>query len=220
MPPVNWIDLPAVFGLSLLASLHCAQMCGPIVLSFSLVDSGPAAPLAYNAGRILTYSALGALAGLIGRGFGSLGRLAGIEEASALGCGILLVIAGLVMFGALRSPTLIQIGPVRRAGKLLRAPGLRARFAVGTLLGFLPCGLIYAALLKSMSTGSVLSGAANMLVFGCGTAVPLVALGTFSGTVLRWFGKYSAALAASGVTLMGAALIWRGLKPICLMHLS
>jgi sulfite exporter TauE/SafE len=217
---MHWTDLPMVFALSLVASLHCAQMCGPIVLSLSLVDSGRANPVAYNAGRILTYSALGAVAGLIGRGFGSLGRLAGIAEASALACGILMVVAGLIMFGALRRPELIQIGPIRHAGKLLARPGLKARFALGALLGFLPCGLIYAALLQSMSSGSMLAGAANMLVFGLGTSVPLLALGTFSATFLRWFGRHSAPLAASGVTVMGAALIWRGLKPICLMHLQ
>jgi hypothetical protein len=217
---MNWTDLPAVFGLSLLASLHCAQMCGPIVLSFSLTGSGSRPSiLAYNAGRILTYSVLGAIAGLIGQGVATLGRLAGIEEASALGCGSLLVIAGLIMFGALRRPELVQIAPIRRAGKLLGRPGLAAKFGLGTLLGFLPCGLIYAALLKSMSAGSAVAGAANMVVFGLGTAVPLVALGLFSSTFLRWFGKHSAPLAAAGVTLMGLALVWRGLKPICLMHL-
>ena len=217
---MTWTDLPLVFGLSLVASLHCAQMCGPIVLSIGLMDTRKMSPFAYNAGRILTYSVLGALAGLAGQGFGALGRLAGIEEASALGCGVLMVVAGLFMFGALRKPELVQIGPIRRAGKLLARPGLRAKFALGAVLGFLPCGLIYAALLKSMSSGSGLTGAANMLVFGLGTSVPLLALGSFSSTFLRWFGKHSAPLAATGVTLMGAALIWRGMKPICLMHLQ
>ena len=217
---MSWTDLPLVFALSLLASLHCAQMCGPIVLSLSLTDPTRTSAVFYNAGRILTYTLLGALAGLIGKSFSLLGRLAGIEEAAALVCGILMVIAGVIMFGLLRSPRLIQIAPIRRAGKLLNRPGIAARFGLGTLLGFLPCGLIYAALLKSMSAGSAATGAANMLVFGLGTSVPLLALGLFSSTLLRWFGKHSAPIAATGVLLMGAALIWRGLKPICLMHLQ
>lgn len=214
-----WTDLPLVFALSLVASLHCAQMCGPIVVSLSLTDPTRTSALAYNAGRILTYSILGALAGLIGKSFALLGHLAGIEEAAALICGTLMILAGVIMFGALRSPQLIQIAPIRGAVKLLKRPGRAARFGLGTLLGFLPCGLIYAALLKSISAGSPAAGAANMLVFGIGTSVPLLALGLFSSTLLRWFGKHSAPLAATGVILMGAALLWRGLKPICLMHL-
>jgi sulfite exporter TauE/SafE len=217
---MNWSDLSVVFGLSVVASLHCAQMCGPIVVSLGLTDPARSSCAAYNAGRVATYTALGALAGLIGKSFTALGRLAGIEEAAALICGVLMVIAGIIMFGALRSPQLVQIAPIRRAGRLLNRPGVAARFGLGTLLGFLPCGLIYAALLKSMSAGSATAGAMNMLVFGLGTSVPLLALGLFSNTLLRWFGKHSAPLAATGVTVMGAALIWRGLKPICLMHLQ
>jgi len=217
---MNWADLPAVFALSLVASLHCAQMCGPIVLSFSLAGSSYRDGIAYNAGRILTYAMLGAFAGLSGSGLGFVGKLAGIEETSAIVGGVLMVIAGLVMFGALRKPELVQIGPVRKAGRLLRKPGVAVKFGVGTLLGFLPCGLIYAALLKSLAAGSTLGGAMNMLAFGLGTAIPLLALSTFSATFLRWFGRHSAPLAASGVTLLGLTLVWRGLKPICLMHLK
>lgn len=217
---MNWTDLPVVFGLSLIASLHCAQMCGPIVVSLTLADPARSSIAAYNAGRVLTYTILGGISGLIGRSFTALGRLAGFEEAAALICGILMVVAGSVMWGALRRPQLIQIAPIRRAGKLMNRPGFRARFGLGTLLGFLPCGLIYAALLKSMSSGTPAGGAANMLVFGLGTSVPLLALGFFSNTVLRWFGRHSAPLAATGVTLMGCALIWRGIKPICLAHLQ
>ena len=59
-------ELGLVFLLGLVSSLHCVQMCGPIVLAFSLPLPRPEAlraHLRYNAGRILTYAALGALAG-------------------------------------------------------------------------------------------------------------------------------------------------------------
>ncbi len=246
-------DLSLVFALSLLASLHCAQMCGPIVLSFSLAgaaDRPLPATFAYNAGRILTYTSLGALAGLLGHSFAPMGRLLGIEDTAAIIGGALMLIAGLIMmwhpagyplrFRSMRQPSgaglpacatrrrrglplrtaLIQIAPIRQAGRLLRRPGLRAKFATGALMGFLPCGLIYAALFKSLGSGSALTGAANMLAFGLGTAAPLLALGAFSATLLRWFGKYSAPIAACGVTLMGIALLWRGLRPICVAHFA
>ena len=66
------IELWVMFTLGLVSSLHCVQMCGPIVLSYSVAldrvkSCAGASPdlllsghLAYNAGRILTYSALGA----------------------------------------------------------------------------------------------------------------------------------------------------------------
>src|SRR5208337_1728917 len=86
-------------------------MCGPIVLSYSValdqVKTGAErAPgsllfghLAYNAGRILTYAALGAAAGLAGKTVGLVGRLAGVSSALAIVGGVLMLIAGLAMFG-------------------------------------------------------------------------------------------------------------------------
>src|SRR5260370_37068455 len=74
------LELGLVFILGLGSSLHCVQMCGPIVLAFSLPLSRPEALRAqvhYNAGRILTFAALGALAGALGGGIGLLGRMAG-----------------------------------------------------------------------------------------------------------------------------------------------
>ncbi len=106
------IEIWVVFTLGLVSSLHCVQMCGPIVLSYSValdqVRTGAGrAPgsllsghLAYNAGRILTYSALGAAAGLAGKTVGLIGRLAGVTSALAIVGGVLMLMAGLVMFGA------------------------------------------------------------------------------------------------------------------------
>src|SRR5579871_4451472 len=81
--PMAWHDFLAIFALSLAASLHCAQMCGPIILSFSCATSaggpGPvSSAFLYNCGRILTYTALGALAGAVGGAMTTLGQLAGI----------------------------------------------------------------------------------------------------------------------------------------------
>ena len=68
------LDLTLPLALGVVSCLHCAQMCGPIVLC---VGRAAADHLAYNAGRIFTYSALGALAGAAGQG---VVRLAGVEE--------------------------------------------------------------------------------------------------------------------------------------------
>jgi len=79
-------DLSIPFGLGLMSSLHCAQMCGPIVLAYSLPlrgtrRSGVWAHLSYNSGRLITYGLMGALAGAVG------GRLAGFQRAATIAVG-------------------------------------------------------------------------------------------------------------------------------------
>ena len=218
--------------LGLVGSLHCVQMCGPIVLSYSVsLESLKTNPqrssiasllhnhLAYNAGRIVTYSALGAVAGVTGETMGLLGRLAGFSHALALITGILMIMVGIVMLGVIPSRLvgsgLIRIPStlLRRAGRLLSGAAAVNRFLLGLTLGFLPCGLIYAALLKAMATGSPVAGAATMFGFGLGTAGALLALGIFSSALRIRLNRWGSQLAAVGITLMGVLLVWRGTMP-------
>jgi len=205
------LDFTLPLGLGFLSSLHCAQMCGPIVLCV-----GPAARdhLSYNGGRILTYAALGAIAGAAGRG---MVELAGVEQIAAIAAGGLMIVAGLLMAGAAPRRALVRIERwrlprlfSRAIGRMLLAPGTMRRFALGGLMGFLPCGLLYAALLKAAATGSAAQGAISMLAFGLGTASSLLAIGLFSTVVRAGLGRWSGALAAISVTAMGAFLVWRG----------
>lgn len=231
------LDFGVMFMLGLVSSLHCVQMCGPIVLSYTVAvselkkDASPARDLspllqnhlAYNAGRILTYSALGAIAGFAGGTLGLLGRLAGFSHVLAIVSGALMIVVGIAMLGIIpqsllgnnffRIPSLF----LRRIGKLLSAHGAENRFFLGLALGFLPCGLIYAALLKAMATGSAFAGAGAMLAFGLGTAGSLLALGIFSSAIRVRFNRFGSQLAAAAVTCMGVLLIWRASMPAMLM---
>src|ERR1039457_3343634 len=96
------LELGLVFVLGLVGSLHCVQMCGPIVLAFSLPLEGRdalRAHLGYNAGRILTYAFLGALAGAVGGGIGMLGRLACLASGARIFAGAAMIAAGILMAG-------------------------------------------------------------------------------------------------------------------------
>jgi len=220
---MSFAGFAAVFALGLAGSLHCVQMCGPLVLGFGLPMAGRArmqqaiAHAAYHAGRILTYAALGALAGWAGSGMALVGAIAGIQNTAAVVGGVLMIAAGLLIRSAARTGGLIRIGAPsafsRLAGKLLRISSTRGRFATGLAMGLLPCGLIYAALLRSVASASPASGALDMLAFGLGTAAPLFGLGVFSVVINRWIGLRGQNWAAAGVMLMGAILIWRGLIP-------
>src|SRR4051794_28603347 len=103
------IELSLIFLLGLLSSLHCVQMCGPIVLAFSLPlppASRIRAHAAYNAGRILTYAFLGALAGATG---GGITRLVGLASGARIFAGMAMILAGILMVAHLPTTGLINI---------------------------------------------------------------------------------------------------------------
>jgi len=137
--------------------------------------------------------------------------------------GGLMIVVGISMLGVIPASLLgnslfrIPSSFLRGAGKLLSAPGLSNRFVLGLSLGFLPCGLIYAALFKAMATGNALNGALTMFAFGLGTAGALLALGMFSSALRVGLNRWGSQFAAVGVTLMGAVLLWRASMPTMLM---
>ena len=204
-----------VFLLGLVSGAHCLQMCGPIVLTYSLsVPKGAVrAHLLYNSGRITTYMFLGALAGAAGGGLGILGRMAGLAAGARIVSGAAMIVAGMLMIGIYRSTGLIQVGRGSRFSKLAARflTGARSKFSLGLVLGFLPCGLVYAALLKAMESASAVAGSLTMLAFGAGTAIALLAVGMASSFAFPRLGAWSTRLAAISVTIAGVLLLWRGL---------
>lgn len=215
------LDIYLALSLGVIGSLHCIQMCGPIVLAYSLPivtysrRQQIIAHLSYNSGRIVTYGVLGAIAGFAGR---SIGKLAGVEHVVVIVAGSLMIMAGLLMSGLLPTGPLGAFNRFRPAsfftrnvGGLLKSPSVGSKFSTGILLGFLPCGLVYTALLKAMETGSMTGGILTMICFGVGTAWSLLLLGLFSSTVSVWLRNRANALAAIGVTLMGCFLVYRGI---------
>lgn len=232
---MNFFELSVVFGLGLVSSLHCVQMCGPVVVSFSLSLSGGTASrqilahLSYNLGRIATYTSLGAVAGLTGHTFGLVGKLAGVENIVAIIAGALMIIAGLFLLDLLPHKFLQRFDLLRYTsqflkplGKRISSPTVASKFALGLMLGFLPCGLIYAALLKAMSTGTVLAGSLTMMVFGFGTISALMVVGVFSSAFSLKLARLNASgwgsrLTAISIALLGAFLVWRGVMPMLTM---
>ena len=215
-------DFYRVLAFGFVSSLHCVQMCGPLVLTYSVAASSTATRrpllrlhLAYNAGRTITYSLLGAAVGLIGGSMRFVGRLAGIEGVAAIVAGIAMVLAGLVLLGmspafkgwrGLQMPSQL----LRPAGRLMSSPSALSKFALGLMMGFLPCGLIYAALMKALGEATPLGGALTMLAFGLGTSVALVAVGLGSSAATRKLARWGTTISAVTVLVMGILLIARG----------
>jgi len=182
------MDLTLAFFLGFAGSLHCAGMCGPLVLAVA-ARSGGAAPVGrviqatcYNLGRVSMYAALGLFAGALGEGF----RLAGFQRALslALGCGILVWVLlreisapgslGLAKRLSGFQPSLGVLSVVKRQlGRLVPSERPMGQLAMGALNGLLPCGLVYTACVGALAASSWLGAVLWMLLFGLGT-VPMM----------------------------------------------
>lgn len=167
------------FLLGFLGSFHCLGMCGPIALAVSAKDRSRYLKnkLIYNFGRTITYSGLGAGIGLLGFSL----ALAGIQQWISISMGVLIVV---MAFSYKRSERMVAqsglfgaVGKLRQAlGKYLKKGGTSAFFLTGLLNGFLPCGMVYLALIASLAMQSPLYGAAYMFFFGMGTIPMLISV--------------------------------------------
>lgn len=177
---------------------HCLGMCGPVVAAVSLSRRDPRAAgphLLYHLGRITTYGLLGGAVGLSG----SLVRVAipiePVQRVVLAGTGVAIVLMGLSLSGLFGGDFLRRNGADLPApfSRLLRAvsagEGPGAFFPLGLLLGLLPCGLVYTALLTAARGGmetpdpaaAFLRGVAAMGLFGLGTVPSLLLLGKAVG---------------------------------------
>lgn len=203
------IALGAGAGAGLLSSIHCAAMCGPLAAAQG-VRAGAAATAQYAGGRILAYSAAGALAGASGRAlFQVTGPLVGALLSAAF-AGALLVVA-VRLWRAPRAAPPIAIGKRRRplAARIISTvrPG---PFAFGALTALLPCGALWAALALAAGTGAAASGAAAMLAFAAASSAGLLAGGWLGAAIRR---RPLGARRALAVLLVAGALI-AALRPI------
>ena len=193
--------LVSALVMGLLGSTHCVVMCGGVVAmtcsALPLSRRGrPIAQLpyvlAYNAGRIASYAAAGALAGALGATLGSLAAVERAQLALRLAAGLMMVAVGLYVAGLSHAlswaeragePLWQRLAPIARRLVPVRSP--TAALALGALWGWLPCGLVYAALAASVTGGSALGGAATMAAFGMGTLPTLVAMGSAAAFLAR-----------------------------------
>jgi len=206
------------FTLGLLGSLHCLGMCGPIAVA--LPGGGPrqstyaVGRLLYNLGRVLTYTLLGLVAGLVGKTV----ALAGLQRWVSIGVGLLLLAAALfgrrvTSGGPLAGWAGRAVGRLKTAlGALMRGHGLGALFGIGLLNGLLPCGLVYVALAAAVAAGGFWVGGLYMACFGLGTIPLMLAVSLFGHTVLVRWRRPLQRLLPVGLAVLSALFILRGLS--------
>ncbi len=163
--------------MGLIGSLHCAGMCGPIMLilpfqHFSPVRRGGALAL-YHLGRISVYATMG----LVLHSFKSLFHPQW-QQGVSLTLGALLLVGGLYSFLVRGNmPSLPWTGWVRRqASRFMGNPSFSAITVAGVLNGLLPCGLVYMALSLAATAPSAPEAALAMYAFGAGTLPMLLSI--------------------------------------------
>ena len=191
-------------------------MCGPIVVSVSLnlKEKNILAPqLLYHLGRIITYAILGGVVAAAGSLTMITANINAIQKGVMIFTGALIMLMGLAMagwiplgktFGNHSSPgSVISKG----FGKLLKVQTTLVYLPLGLLLGLLPCGPVYTALLGAaragMDAGSthhgVLTGMGLMAAFGFGTVPALFLVAKLAD--LDWL-KSRAVIYKVGAVLM------------------
>lgn len=202
--------------LGLLGSFHCIGMCGPIAFMLPVDRTNKAKQFfqigSYQLGRLTSYTLIGLVFGLLGKGF----ELFGFQQQLSIITGILMILVVLLpkLFQNLKiskSISKIVIQLKSKLGKKLKQKRNDTFFTIGFLNGYLPCGLVYMALLGAITTHNAISGSLYMFLFGLGT-VPLmtavVFLGNFASGIFR---KRIQQIIPVAVVIIGILFVLRGL---------
>jgi len=203
-------QIVAAFALAVFGGVHCVGMCGGFVgaLQMHRAPRLPAAALSfgYHAGRLTSYTMAGLVAGVVGGaayasdvlvvqvvllcvgsamllaiGASMLGKRSWLRRLEPLGAGLWRFVA----------PYARRVFPPRSRGQA---------FVAGLLWGWIPCGMVYAALPLALTTGSPGAGALVMAAFGAGTLPTMLALDV---AVVRLGGAGS-----GGASLVAGARSW------------
>lgn len=187
-----------LFVIGLLSGVHCIGMCGGIMLTQKNA-------VAYNAGRLLSYTVVGAV-------FGAIGTVitydAQFKSMLFTICGGLVVIIGLMMWGV---PFLRQISP--ELTKPCRFKGGRP-LVIGLLTGLMPCGALASMWLFAAASGSALKGAESMFAFGLGTCAVMLLFGAFGALVPAKYNKYILKVSTVLIVSLGLILLSMGIRMI------
>ena len=173
------IDSSITYGMlfvtGILTSIHCISMCGAINL-IAIVDSknkNYKRPILYNLGRVVSYTIIGGLVGLLGS----------VISLNSTINGIIILVASLIML--LMSFNMLGIIEFRLPfiNKIRLKTKSRNSFVIGLLNGLMPCGPLQAMQVYALSTGSFIKGALSMLIFSLGTVPLMLLVGIFYNLV-------------------------------------
>lgn len=208
-----------LFVIGLITSVHCIAMCGGINLSQTLSKdtSGKIEKimfyntLAYNLGRVVSYTMIGGILGAVGglAGIGdSLQSSASFQGILKLFAGILMVIMGVNMLGffpGLRKLHLPSPFFSKKTVKKSRTP-----FVIGLCNGFMPCGPLQSMQIVALASGNAVAGAFSMFCFSMGTVPLMLGFGSAIAVLGKHFTRQVMKAGATLVVVMGLSMMSQG----------
>lgn len=213
---MEWIAAGLVFGF--LGSFHCVGMCGPLALALPGADRPKAAfvasRLVYNGGRVITYSILGIIVGLLSKMI----AISGFQRWLSIGIGTLILL-GLTVSVFRQKLNQWKTYPSRLMKKatsplksLFGKGDIGSLLLIGLLNGLLPCGFVYMALATALTTGTVIHSFFFMLGFGLGTIPAMLGMSLASGFISLSLRRRLKKISPYFMALVGLLLIIRGLN--------
>ncbi|HAN10690.1 MAG TPA: heavy metal transporter [Clostridiales bacterium] len=207
-----------LFVVGLLTSLHCIAMCGGINLSqcvsYKVTEekskfSKLKPSFLYNVGRVMSYTIIGGIVGMLGGIISFSGSAKGLV---AIMAGVFMVVMGLNMLNIFPWFRKINIRmPKIFANKIHSSKG-HGPFYVGLLNGLMPCGPLQTMQLYALGTGSFIAGATSMFVFSLGTVPLMFGFGAISSILSKRFTQNMLKVSAVLVMILGIIMVDRGLN--------
>jgi sulfite exporter TauE/SafE len=207
------LTLAGALAAGAATSLHCAGMCGPLACGVTLrarsEGERSAAAALYHAGRLASYTTIGAICGALGRE-----PLGWFFHSPAVLLPWALVLALLVLATGLEKkiprPAFLTRFAIRGRFRAQKLPVMAGAGLTGLLTPFLPCGPLYAVFLALLASGSAARGAEVALAFGTGTVPLLWAAQHGLGRLRQKLGPAGFARIQRGTALLAAVVLaWR-----------
>lgn len=186
------MTLLAAFVFGLMGSAHCLGMCGGIMSTLTLArspsGSGFSRLLAYNSGRIFSYTTAGVIVASIGSLLSD--SLLVIADVMRVVASLILILMAFYIANWWKGLVYIENGgrflwrylqPF--ASRLMPVRNTSQALALGLIWGWLPCGLVYSVLIWALSVAHPLQGAAIMLFFGLGTLPAMLLTGVLASQI-------------------------------------
>ncbi|MGA3244334.1 MAG: sulfite exporter TauE/SafE family protein [Bacteroidota bacterium] len=212
------MEILAGFAFGFLGSLHCIGMCGPIVLALPVGNQGmwryTLGRVLYNLGRVVTYSLMGGIIGLVGAGL----SLAFLQQNISIIAGAAILLAFVLQrISHVALPSPLPSGSVllklqAKIASLLKESSLPPLFLLGMLNGLLPCGFVYLAITTAAVTADVSRGMIFMAGFGLGTMPAMVGFSFSPQLVSPGLRSKISRVLPAFTLLIGVLLILRGLN--------